>query len=121
MRILVTGSRTFADEQMVWDTLRGLDKPGGEITCIIEGGAKGADSFGATWAWANKRSHEQYNAEWDVYGKAAGAKRNQQMLVLGEPDRVIAFVDKPLGESRGTHDMVVRARKAGLPVMVVQT
>ena len=40
------------------------------------------------------------------------------MLTEGKPDRVIAF--RMPGESRGTDDMVRRARAAGIPVEVVE-
>jgi hypothetical protein len=42
------------------------------------------------------------------------------MLDEGKPDVVWAFVDKPLAESRGTADMVRRAKKAGVPVFVTE-
>jgi hypothetical protein len=41
------------------------------------------------------------------------------MLDKGKPDVVWAFVSKPLEESRGTHDMVKRAKAADIPVYVV--
>ena len=45
-------------------------------------------------------------------------RRNARMLHEGRPERVIAFTDDLAG-SRGTADMVRRARSAGLPVLVV--
>jgi hypothetical protein len=59
-----------------------------------------------------------FEAAWDMHGKAAGAIRNQRMLDEGKPDEVWAFTDD-LATSKGTADMVRRARKADVPVYVV--
>lgn len=131
MRVLVCGSRTFTDPRPVDTMLYGLWRPliadigraakrDGVMT-VIEGGAKGADALAAFWA----QSHEgvcwiQVPANWARDGKAAGPIRNQRMLVDGNPDLVLAFVDKPLAESRGTADMVRRARGAGVRTYVVE-
>lgn len=53
-----------------------------------------------------------------TYCPAAGAYRNQRMLDEGKPDMVLAFVDKRLFDSKGTSDMVTRAKKAGLDVYI---
>jgi hypothetical protein len=45
-------------------------------------------------------------------------RRNARMLRQGRPELVIAFTGD-LARSRGTADMVRRARTAGLPVLVV--
>lgn len=81
---------------------------------IITGGAKGADEVGQEYAIVNWLPYEEYPAQWDKYGKGAGAIRNQQMIDEGRPTMVIAF---PGG--KGTADMVARAKKAGIPVVEV--
>lgn len=48
-------------------------------------------------------------------GKAGGSSRNQQMLDEGKPDIVLAF---PTPNSRGTWDMVRRAKLANVPVEI---
>lgn len=53
---------------------------------------------------------EEYPANWDRYGKAAGGIRNQHMVSLGADELVAA----PLGKSPGTRDCMARARKAGI-------
>jgi hypothetical protein len=119
MRVLVCGSRTFEDEQMVRIVLDGMYHEHGTLT-VIEGGARGADRFAGEWA--DKRilaDHVQVPAQWEEYGKAAGPIRNQAMLDYG-PELVLAFVDKPLLESRGTLDMVTRAEEAGIPTYVIE-
>lgn len=119
MRVLVCGSRTFDDGGVVASVLYGLVAKHGPIT-VIEGGAPGADTHAGAWAELRGAQHEHYPADWDRHGKAAGPIRNQQMLDEGKPDVVWAFVDKPLVDSRGTHDMVQRAKRAGLPTYVVE-
>jgi hypothetical protein len=43
------------------------------------------------------------------------------MLREGRPDLVVAFTVGPLAESRGTADMVRRAREAGVPIHLITT
>ncbi len=62
-------------------------------------------------------SVQAYPAQWHQYGRAAGPLRNQEMLTDAKPDLVLAF-HRNLARSRGTADMVRRARAAGVPVRV---
>jgi hypothetical protein len=82
------------------------------IDVVIEGGARGADRFGRIWAQRLGLEVLTFNADWDRWGRSAGFRRNEEMLTLGKPDLVIAYVDKPLVESRGTKSMVDLARDA---------
>jgi hypothetical protein len=125
MRVLVCGSRTFEDEH---DVLQALVTGLAEIIelsgymTLIHGNAPGADSLAASAVRTAPAGAavESYPADWDKYGKAAGPLRNQQMMDEGKPELVIAFIDKPLEDSRGTNNMVTKARAAGLPVYVVE-
>jgi hypothetical protein len=92
---------------------------------LIEGGAQGADACAAKWADDHRIrgamklvEHQQYRADWDKYGKAAGVIRNAQMLRDGKPNLVVAFTDD-LTTSRGTRNMVEQARKAGVDTWVI--
>jgi hypothetical protein len=117
MKVLVCGDRNWDNWPSIWQTLRGL----GPFTVIVEGEARGADKM--CKYVAEKLGYEvlPYPAEWDTYGNAAGPIRNQQMLDEN-PDigLVLAFHDD-LASSKGTKDMVKRARKAGIPVNVITT
>jgi hypothetical protein len=111
MRVLVCGGRGYSNVERVYEVLDGLhhSKP---ITCIIEGGAKGADYLACRWSAARGLDqHFRFSADWELHGKAAGPKRNQRMIDEGKPDIVVAF---PGGT--GTADMVMRAKAAGIPV-----
>lgn len=62
-----------------------------------------------------------FRADWKLHGEGAGPRRNQRMLNEGQPELVLAFVNKPLAESRGTADMVRRAKAAGISTYVIET
>lgn len=119
MRVLVCGSRTWSDEAIVHAILDGLfANAAKDDFALIEGGAKGADAVAADWAKMHRRDieHLDFPADWATHGRAAGPKRNQRMIDEGRPDLVAAFTDKPLADSKGTADMVRRARAAGIPI-----
>lgn len=109
-RILVCGGRNFADQQYLMDHLdkRHAFQP---ITCIIEGGARGADSMARTWAILRGVPYEEYKANWDN-GTSAGPRRNHLMLKQGKPDMVIAFQG-----GTGTAHMCKIAQEAGIDVV----
>lgn len=123
MRVLACGSRTFQDAPVVNAVLNGFlweyQDPDDPFT-IIEGGAKGADSLAGSWADnALNVARLTYPADWSGIGKAAGPIRNQQMLDEGNPAFCLAFIDKPLPESRGTADMVARCKARAIPTLVI--
>lgn len=111
MRVLVCGGRDFLNWRLVEYTLDSLT----DVSCIIEGGATGADKYAAHWAGLCGIPVETYRADWNTQGKAAGPIRNKRMLDEGKPDLVVAF---PGG--RGTANMVAQARKAGVKVVEVK-
>lgn len=115
-RVLVTGSRDWDDEPEVHRQLDRLAAEHPDIE-VIEGGARGADTHARNWARKNKRKVTTYQADWKTHGRSAGPKRNQRMLDEGTPDRVIAF-SRDLANSKGTKDMVRRAKRAKLPTEV---
>lgn len=111
-RVLVCGSRTWTDAATIARVLGELP----EGTVIIHGAARGADYLAGIEAEGYGFKLEEYPADWRL-GRRAGPLRNQRMLDEGRPDRVIAF--RMPGPSRGTDDMVRRARAAGIPVEVI--
>jgi predicted Rossmann-fold nucleotide-binding protein len=110
MRFLVCGGRDFDDAQAVNRALDALHVKRG-ITCIVEGGAPGADTHARIWAQANGVDVRTFYADWGTHGRRAGPLRNARMLEEGRPDGVVAF---PGG--RGTADMIRQAMTAGLKV-----
>lgn len=110
--VIVCGGRHFANERFVAEVLDDYHAEHG-ITMLVHGAASGADSLAERWAIASRISCCGYHAKWQQHGRAAGPMRNQEMLDTEKPDAVIAF---PGGA--GTADMVRRARKAGVRVLV---
>lgn len=115
MRVLVCGGRYYDDRDTVYRTLDAIHAKT-PISCIIGGGAMGADLLGAVWSVSRHIAHfKRFDAEWALHGKKAGPIRNQKMLDEGKPDLVVAF---PGG--RGTADMVRRARAAGTKIKLIK-
>ena len=114
MRVLVCGGRKFYNKLLLKRTLDALHDERG-ITCIIHGGATGADFLAKQWAIAyGGMPEEEYKYERGGTGKSAGSIRNLMMLVQGKPDLVVAFPG-----NNGTADMKRQARKHGVLVMEV--
>lgn len=90
---------------------------GDQDVTVVEGDCPfgGVDTIARVWANYYPRARsEKHPAMWFKHGKGAGPIRNQEMVDLGA-DVVLAY---PMGVSRGTRDLVVRAREAGLVVRV---
>lgn len=113
MRILICGDRHWTDYGLIL-TYIDMYAP----TTVIEGEARGADKLAAQAARIRGIQVLPFPADWSKHKRAAGPIRNQQMINEGKPDMVLAFHDD-LTHSKGTLDMVTRARKAGLRVVVV--
>ena len=69
MKIIIAGSRSFHDYQLLCQTLA-PDRH--RITQVITGGAKGADQLGYRWAWKHTIRHQLFRADWERFGKSAG-------------------------------------------------
>jgi len=121
-RVLMCGDRNWKDASLIDSCLMSLVYDiavnGGGPLVIIAGVAKGADSIAEDRARYHNIELDLYPAQWHLYGRAAGPRRNQQMLDEGQPGLVVAFHDD-LENSKGTADMVRRAKKAGVPVIHV--
>lgn len=113
MKILVCGGRDFDDRGLLEEELTYLMCEH-EITAIIHGAARGADSLAGEFARDYLIQEIRFPADWKKDGKAAGPIRNQRMLDEGKPDFVVAF---PGGT--GTADMVKRAMAAGIKVKFI--
>ena len=117
MRVLVCGSRTFSDKEYLFKCLDEI-KSRFIFDVLIEGEASGADSLAREWAELNHIPVLKFPANWKLYGRAAGPTRNRQMIKEGKPDAVIAFLDKPLSESKGTKNMLTQSKKASLIIEI---
>lgn len=124
MRVLICGCRTYTSDLVLDSLVFGLnavlDLAHDEALVVIEGEAKGADTLAREAAEACGAEVDAYPANWEKFGKAAGPIRNKQMLDEGKPEFVIAFLDRPESESKGTANMIQQSMKAGLPVYVIE-
>lgn len=122
MKLLVCGSRTFDDEKIVDLVLDSYQAEANVIhnedLVIRHGDAKGADALAKAWAIREGVEQEPFPADWEGAGRKAGIERNSEMLQDGTVDAGVAFLDKPLTESRGTFDMVKKLQGAGKAVLL---
>lgn len=84
-----------------------------EDLIFLSGGCRGADLLGERYARENGFELEIYPANWEKYGRAAGPKRNREMVSAA--DYIICFWD---GKSRGTKTLVEFARRANKPLRI---
>ena len=114
MKLAVVGSRGFNDYDLCKSKLDAihLRKP---ITCIVSGGAKGADSFGEKWAKENNIETLIFIPDWNKFGKRAGYLRNED--IIKNCDSVIAFWDQI---SKGTAHSISLAKKYEKSCLIVK-
>ena len=110
MRTIIAGSRDITDPQVIVDAVNAC---GWVPTVVISGAARGVDTLGQQWATSQSIPVERFPADWQKYGKAAGMIRNGQMAAVAE-----ALIAIPSLRSKGTRDMISKAKTAGLRVYV---
>ena len=111
MKLAIVGSRDFTDYRRL---SRIIDKVKGEITLIVSGGARGADTLGERYAKEKAIPYLIFPANWDKYGKQAGILRNQD--IVDNADAMVAFLAP---ESKGTRDSIKRAQAKNIPIHIV--
>lgn len=119
LRVLITGHRTWPNLAEPMTVLHGLAKSYGPLHVVHGAHNKGIDNivdryltrYGAKLGW----TVERHPANWRLYDKAAGPRRNQEMVDLGA-DICVGF---PGYGSAGTPDCMTRAFKASIPTYVV--
>ena len=114
MRVIIAGSRSVTQDQVNEAFAR--CPWASSVTCVVSGGARGADKYGEVLAANLGIQVEIYQPEWSRYGKQAGPVRNREMARNAEG--LIAIWD---GLSRGTENMINLAKKAGIRIYVLQT
>lgn len=116
MRVIIAGSRTFDSRQAevlsaIKELALTLSQP---VTEVISGGAAGVDSLGEFWAKWQEVSIpvRRFPADWEKFGRSAGAIRNKQMAE--NADALLLIWD---GESLGSADMKRQATELGLEIV----
>ena len=114
-QVIIAGSRSFNNPQMVDEALREWELNHGPIAQVISGAARGADKLGEEWALRNDKQLLRMPAEWNKHGRMAGYKRNEEMAKVAHG--LVAFWDQ---ESRGTMHMIWTMESMKKPYQVVR-
>ena len=107
MKLLVAGSRSIKEYD-----LQGLVPEG--VTLIITGGASGIDEIAEEYADKKRISKLVLRPRYDLYGKAAPLKRNEEMVEIC--DMALVIWD---GKSRGAGYTIKYAKRMGKMVKVI--
>lgn len=113
LRVCVCGGRNFDDIKHFVNFMEGMFLPrvNPKNLIIVHGGAPGADYLAKAWSDIHDIPDEEHTARWSLFGRAAGMKRNKEMLDSGL-DYLIAF---PGGA--GTGNMKSICESSGVPIL----
>ena len=107
MKLLVAGSRRIKE----YDLEKLVPK---QTTLIITGGAEGIDAIAEEYADKKRISKLVLRPRYDLYGKGAPLKRNEEMVEIC--DMALVIWD---GKSRGAGYTIKYAKRMGKMVKVI--
>ena len=108
MKLLIVGSRSITD----FDLSKYI---GDDVDTVISGGAAGVDTLAELYADKNRLSKYIIRPRYDLYGRSAPLKRNEEMIDMA--DAVLVIWD---GQSKGTQYTIKHAKKMGKKIVVVE-
>lgn len=109
-KVVVAGSRTIVDYQLVCDEIAASKY---NVTELVSGVAKGVDLLGEQWAIDRLIPVKRFAADWKKHDRAAGPIRNKEMAEYC--DMAIVIWD---GESKGTKNMIEQMKRLKKPCHV---
>ena len=113
-KIVIAGSRNYHNYQEAKEFIDVcLKNNNASEIIILSGEASGADRLGERYAQEKGYKILSFPAKWNLYGKAAGPKRNEEMAK--NADLIICFWD---GKSRGTASLIRLAKKHQKPLKI---
>lgn len=107
MKLLVVGSRSITDFDLSCFISDDVDT-------VISGGASGIDTLAEEYADRHRLSKYIFRPRYDLYGRAAPIRRNEQMVDFC--DAVLVIWD---GHSKGTQHTIKYAKSIDKPITVV--
>lgn len=108
MKLLIIGSRSIRD----FDLSHYISS---DVDAIISGGANGIDSLAEKYADDHRISKYILRPRYDLYGRAAPLRRNEEMIDMC--DAILVIWD---GHSKGTQYSIKYAKKKDKPITLVQ-
>lgn len=114
-KVIVAGSRKYLNYCFLEQKLDHLLQNVTEEIQIVSGCADGADSLGEKYATEKGYKIARFPAAWMEHGKGAGPIRNEEMARYA--DACVVFM---IGKSRGSSDMIRRAKNHDLKLRVYE-
>lgn len=111
-KIAIIGGRTFTDYNFAENEINKIINHN-DISCVISGGARGADKIAEKYAILYNIPTEIIIPDWSI-GRHAGFIRNSD--IVNKSDIIIAFWN---GISKGTLDSIKKAKKANKEMYII--
>jgi len=114
MKLIVAGSRSIKDKEIVHKYITEYEDLVERVDHIICGGAKGVDLSAVLYAMRYSLPYTVFLPNYKMYGKIAPLIRNEKMSTYG--DVLLAIWD---GKSRGTIHMKECMERLDKPVILI--
>jgi hypothetical protein len=119
VRVIVTGARDWDNRTRIYDELDALLAEAHGLILVHGACPNGADAIADDWAKSRQARGEnvlvdRFPANWGNYGRAAGMRRNAEMVASGA-HLCLAFLAPA---SRGARHTVKLARRAEIETRV---
>ena len=108
MKLLVVGSRSVKN----FDLSPYISN---NVEVIISGGANGVDFLAEKYADIHRISKYIIRPRYDIYGRGAPIKRNEEMVDIS--DAILVIWD---GQSKGTQHTIEYSKKTKKPITIIQ-
>lgn len=118
MKVGIVGSREWENWANFYFIIEEINKQL-NITEVHSGGAKGTDGMAKRWAIQKGIKYVEWPADWKRWGKAAGPKRNEQ--IVDAVEYLIAFPKLEVDGtySKGTASSIKNAEMKGKPITII--
>lgn len=111
IKLLIAGSRDILDYNLIEDNIKNPEN----IKCIISGCARGVDTLAIEYAKKHNILCVKCPANWDLYGKSAGYRRNKYMVSICTHALIIWD-----GKSKGTKHTIDLCKENNIPYKLIQ-